>query len=278
MSGPTNGHAAGVSLEIAAPLNMTKDTGIADSLSPSQVRSFMDCGYRWFNKTLLGLPDPPTSNLAVGTSVHAVAEANAKYKLETKQDLDTEGAVAIFRNSWGEQQELATFRDDENPREIGLEGEALVRIYMSEVAPKIQPAAVELPVKGVIGGVRINARLDLIDVAGKITDVKTAAATPSSIDPMYRFAVATYARLAPGASGEVQLNTLVKIKTPKNHPQAFKIDEADNRMLDTVYPLTQQAMRSGYYVPNRLSLLCSRRHCAFWRRCEKEFGGTVDES
>jgi hypothetical protein len=276
----TNGHAAGcVSIALPAPaLKSTEGTGVADALSPSQVRAFTDCPAKWFFKYPLGLPDPPTSSLALGTAVHAAIDANFRHKLEEKQDLEPEGVVGLYRNAWGEQQQLALFRDDEDPKELGDAGAALVRLYMHEAAPKIQPAAVELPVRGVIGGVRINAILDVIDTEGKIHDVKTAKAAPSSIEPMYRFQVATYRRLAEGASGLVQLDTLVKTKKPQLIAQPFEVTAADDRMIDTVYPLAQQAMRSGYYMPNRLSLLCSRRHCAYWRRCEQEFGGKVDES
>jgi hypothetical protein len=276
MPKPVNGHAA-ITLDLP-PATFTSTTGIADALSPSQVRSFTDCAYRWFNKYVLGEPDPPTSALALGTAVHQPIAANFREKIESKADLETEGVVALFRNAWNEQQQLAVFRDEEDPKEIGAAGEALVRLYMNEVAPTIQPAAVELPVKGILGGVRINGILDVIDTAGVIHDVKTAKATPSSIDPMYRFQVATYRRLAPGASGLVQLDTLVKTKTPKRVEQRFEITDADTRATDTIYPLAQQAMRSGYYMPNRLSMLCSRRHCPYWRRCEKEFGGEVSES
>lgn len=274
---PVNGHAA-ITMDVPPATFTSKSTGIADSLSPSQVRTFTDCAYRWFQKYLLGEPDPPTSALSGGTAVHAAIAGNFRYKLEEKRDLETEGVVALFRESWNEQQQLALFRDEEDPKEIGQSLEGLVRLYMNEVAPKIQPAAVELPVKGVIGGVRINGILDVIDTEGKIHDVKTAKQTPSSIDPMYRFQVATYSRLAEGASGLVQLDTLVKLKTPKRVEQSFQITEADKLATDTIYPLAQAAMKSGYYMPNRLSMLCSRRHCPYWRRCEREFGGEVSES
>lgn len=278
----TNGHAATVSMELPAPAATAPaaapETGLADALSPSHVRTWSDCPAKWYFKHGLRLPDPPTSSLAVGTAVHAPIAANFRYKRESKQDLETEGVVALFRQAWAEQLDLASFREDEAPKELGLAGEQLVRLYMNEAAPAIEPAEVELPVKGVIAGVRVRGVVDVIDVAGRIIDVKTAAQKPSSIDPLYRLQVATYRRLAPGASGLVQLDTLVKTKTPQRIAQLFEITDADIRATDAMYPLAQQGMRAGYYMPNRLSLLCSRRHCAFWRACEKEFGGTVDES
>ena len=44
----------------------------------------------------------------------------------------------------------------------------------------------------------------------------------------------------------------------------------------TLYPVAKEAMRRGYYVPNRGSIHCSRHQCPHWRRCEQDFGGVVE--
>ena len=62
----------------------------------------------------------------------------------------TEGVVGLFRRAWKKQQTSANFCVDEVQQAIGKTGEALVRIYMYEVAPQIRPAAVERPLRGVI--------------------------------------------------------------------------------------------------------------------------------
>jgi hypothetical protein len=33
-----------------------------------------------------------------------------------------------------------------------------------------------------------------------------------------------------------------------------------------------------HFMPNRLSMMCSRRNCSYWRHCEREWGGEVPES
>ena len=103
MTKPVNGHAA-IALERPPVTFPSKGTGIADSLSPSQVRNFTDCAFRWSQKHMLGIPDPPTSNLALGTAVHQPITANFREEISTKEDLETEGVVALFRNVWNEQQ------------------------------------------------------------------------------------------------------------------------------------------------------------------------------
>ena len=49
------------------------------------------------------------------------------------------------------------------------------------------------------------------------------------------------------------------------------------RHTQVIYPLVQEAMRSGLYTPNRKSMFCSRSGCPFWKACEAEYGGEVEE-
>ncbi len=62
---------------------------IAPVLSPSQVRTFLDCQARWWFKYGLGLPESKTSSLALGLAIHRALEVNFREKLETHEDLDT---------------------------------------------------------------------------------------------------------------------------------------------------------------------------------------------
>jgi len=41
--------------------------GLADVLTPVQVRVFSDCEMRWFYQHLLAVPDPPTASMALDT-------------------------------------------------------------------------------------------------------------------------------------------------------------------------------------------------------------------
>ncbi len=200
-------------------------------------------------------------------------------KLETYEDITSDRRVlALFRESWAREHDQAELRDDEEPSQLGLAGEALVTKYLDEVAPAIEPAAVELHVEGEIGGVRVQGHIDILDV-NRIIDIKTAKASPSDIEPMNRFQIATYSQLSPDASGKGRLDILVKTKTPKVVLQeALRSPRKTLRATQTLYIRAGQAMRSEHYMPNRLSMFCSRRHCAYWRICECEWGGEVPET
>jgi hypothetical protein len=149
---------------------------------------------------------------------------------------------------------------------------------MDEAAPWIQPAAVEIEVTGEIGGVSVRGIVDLLDEEGCVVDVKTAARKPSGVSPDYAFQLATYRQITPGASGEARLDTLVKTKTVQLIQQMYTVAPQDLQATEVLYPLVQAGIAGGLYFPNRQSLTCSRRNCAFWRQCEREFGGTVSEA
>jgi len=110
---------------------------VASVLSPSQVRTFLDCQARWWFKYGLMLPDPKNSSLALGLAIHRALEVNFREKLETREDLDTAGVVMIFRDAWMEQVGQTQFTLDESQHDLRRIGERLVAKYMDEVAPKL---------------------------------------------------------------------------------------------------------------------------------------------
>jgi len=177
--------------------------------------------------------------MVLGRAVHAALAQNFAQKLDTYEDLPVPGVRAIFRDSWATEREQTEFRDDEDPSELALCGEALVSKYMEQQAPLIQPAAVEMRVEGQIGGIRVQGWIDLIDVDGQIIDIKTAARRPSGVDVDHRFQITTYAQLAPGASGRARVDTLVNTKTPALVSQSFVVTDGDILAINKLYPLAQ---------------------------------------
>jgi hypothetical protein len=247
-------------------------------LSPTQVRTFIDCQVRWYFKYVEHLDDPQNASLALGKAVHAALAENFLQKIDTFVDLPVLGVVALFRRAWQEQVEETVFRPDDDVEQLGKCGEVLVTKYMGDAAPLIQPVAVEMPVAGEIGGVPVRGIVDLVDSEGQIIDLKTRCRRPTGIASDTAFQLTTYYQLTTGANGMVRIDTLVKTKAPQLIQQSYSIGARDLKATGMLYPLARKNMQRGGHVPNRVSMLCSRKNCPFWERCEEEFGGRVGEA
>src|ERR1017187_3357276 len=182
---------------------------IADVLSPSQVRTFMDCSARWWYKYGLGLPDPKGSSLVRGIVVHRMAEIYLRTKFAGAAP-EVDELAEIFENVWNETSAEGSFQPGEDLDKLKAQTATLARMYLDEVAPEIEPAvirgepAIEMAVSGEISGVKVRGILDLVDSRGCIRDLKTAARKPSAIAPDYALQIATYAEIAPEVTGEAQ--------------------------------------------------------------------------
>jgi CRISPR/Cas system-associated exonuclease Cas4 (RecB family) len=250
-------------------------SALAAALSPSQLRQYLDCQTRWWYRYALHLPDPPGADRVLGLAVHDAIAENFRQKIETKQDLPAVGVIALFRQAWPVRASEARWQAGEAPEDFRSLGEVLTRLYVENAAPRIEPHAVEVPVQGTIAGVSVRGRIDLLDIDGRVIDVKTAKKSPAGLNGDYRRQLATYAALTPAANGRARLDTLVKTKTVRLVEQSIEIGPADRRSIEVLYPLAQEGMRSGLYMPNRNSFLCSQRHCPYWERCQDEYGGQV---
>src|SRR5687768_3741081 len=147
--------------------------------------------------------------------------------------------------------------------------------FISSTWRRRSTAAVEVPVSGIIAGVPVRGIIDLLDTEGHIIDVKTAKKKPSGIRPDYRLQVATYDALCPQAHGEARLDTIVKTKSVQTVQHTITLGASDVQYVEAVYPMVRDAIQDGIYYPRRDSALCSRRYCAHWQACIREFGGEV---
>ena len=72
-----------------------------------------------------------------------------------------------------------------------------------------------------------------------------------------------------------RLYTITKTKTPAVVQQTVEITAEDRAYAEYIYPAVQDGMRCGEVLPRRSSNLCSRKHCAYWRECQADYGGYV---
>lgn len=251
--------------------------GLGEVLSPSQVNTFLNCPAKWYFRYLVGLSEPATGSLAIGTAFHAAVAANFRQKISTSCDMPFDELRVLLGNQFTMAVAIAELRDDEDAAELAAVGEAMLSVYMKEAAPSIRPAAVELEVEGEIAGVKVRGFVDVLDAEGRIIDCKTASRRPSGVSAEHALQLTTYVMITPGASGTCRLDTLTKTKTVQLIQQSHEVRQAERTLAEHLFPMVQDSICDGVYLPRRNSTLCSRRYCGYWRECEREFGGRVNE-
>jgi RecB family exonuclease len=250
---------------------------LGELLSPSQVNTYLTCPAKWYFRYLVGLSEPATGSLALGKAFHQTLAANFRQKMDSKRDMDAEEARGVFREAWASNSAEAELREDEDVSDLAATGEALVTTYIKEAARSVAPRAVELPVEGEIAEVKVRGIVDVVDADGHVLDFKTASKRPNGVTADYGLQLATYAMITPGASGSCRLDTVTKTKTVQVIQQTYEVGTEERRFAETLYPMVQDSIRDGIYPPHRNCTLCSRKHCGYWRECEREFGGKVPE-
>jgi RecB family exonuclease len=262
----------------AAPQTAQEAWLPAEVLSPSQVTQFLHCPAKWYFRYLLDLPEPATAPTALGKAFHEAIAHNFRHKLQTRSDLPLTEALESFRSSLGQHLESAALAGGVDAVEIFDLGTVMLQKYLCEAAPLIQPAAVETAVAGMIGGIKVRGYVDLLDTNGRIIDTKSALKPMKGISHDHKLQLTSYAMITPAASGLCRLDTVTKGRTVSLTQKSFQIGPADRRYAETVYPMVQESIREGIFLPRRSSALCSRKYCGYWRACEREFGGAVRDN
>jgi putative RecB family exonuclease len=151
---------------------------LGESVSPSQVNTYLSCPAKWYFRSLVGLSEPATGALALGKAFHQTLAANFRQKMNSKRDTDAAEARDVFHQAWASTSAEAKLRVDEDADELAATGEALVTAYVGEAARSIEPRAVELPVEGEVGGVKVRGTVDVVDEDGRVLDSRPPRSGP----------------------------------------------------------------------------------------------------
>jgi PD-(D/E)XK nuclease superfamily len=244
-------------------------------LSPAQASTFLACGARYWFRYGEGRPDPIAGGGVRGRAVHSVVERAMRAKI-AGVILDPAELPGEWPAIWEEAADGAEFEAGENIDAASASALQLAGMYLTEVAPRIDPAAVEVPVSGVIAGVKVRGIVDIVERSGRICDLKTVKRRPSKLDPQYALQLATYVELTPEASGEARVDHLIANKRADLVSIDYAPAAAGRKLVETLYPMVAEGIAGGLFTPNRTSRACGRKYCAYAAACEREFGGTVE--
>ena len=245
-----------------------------DHLSCSQANTWSACHKKWKYRYIDGLIIPPSGAMAQGTGVHKAQEVNFEQKIESKEDLPEDDVVDAFSDSWESQADKIDFGGDK-PGELKDQGVELTKLYHAEIAPRIEPVAVEQKFKiefedtnwSVIGYIDVRG-------TGKTHDTKTTGKSPSQIQG-YDFQSATYwigEKYGLGVEPQpFEYNCLVKNKKPKSVnievPDQSQWEQYTLQKYADIAIEIHSALKTGVFAPNEGHFLCSPRWCGYHSKC-----------
>ena len=252
---------------------MDKDNG-KELLSVTKLKMWLRCPLQFRFRYVEGIKIPPDSGLTLGKSVHAGIEGNYVQKLISFNDLPLADVLDIYSTAFEKyMQEEFNFGEDK-PGEVKDLGAELLKVYHTELSPKIQPVSVEehfvLEFENVPYG--FQGYTDLTDSLGNIRDAKTSKRSYSQ-DAAEKDIQLTAYNLAHNCLKGTKINglvfdVLVKNKTPKVQTISSppRSEAQLNRLLKLIGSVAQ-SIKTGNFYPCESPMSCS--WCGYKQLCEK---------
>lgn len=230
---------------------------------------------------------PPGIALGVGIAVHKSVEANLRKKMETGRPLQAGEAETVAYDHLDNMFETAEmmFSDDEAADLKGTMGAALdqavalSRLHYAQVAPSIDPVALEEPFVIELANYPIDlaGRKDIRVKDGSLRDTKTSGKTPAETDgwtpqmAMYSLSEKIERKALPP---RVSLDFLIKTKTPK--VVTLTTEKPTEAMIQPLLRRVERAteiidaVKSGKqaFAPAQANdWVCTSRFCGFAQSC-----------
>lgn len=225
-------------------------------LSASSVTTFLRCGTQWENAYVKGIRLPPTLKQARGLAVHEAVEVNMRQKVDTREDLPISDVMDAAHDAYVRQAVDAI----DDPKEVAIFAGStvdLAAVYHREIAPEIQPIAVEIPVQFEIDGTPYSGQVDIIDEMERVRDTKTTARRPKP--ESYTIAMTGYALSYRQGTGKKETDTILDyvVATQKPYPLPITaggpVTDSQVRSFATIVSNVAGAINAGRFVPNGIT-------------------------
>jgi hypothetical protein len=276
-------------------------------LSPSRVSRWRECQQRTAYIYIEGRKTPPFAAQKYGTAwdLFQTHEKDGFFvqKIRDGKTPTKAQAADMFAHFWSEQKEEVEDWKSDKPGVLEDIGVTAAKKWVDLIGVRFYPRAMQKDFQLLLGDGTWGYRgiLDLVliedqdykndaDLTPVIHDAKTSGKSWSLRKVAQQLQPAAYTI---AAKHEPELQKLgvsadkfvfdvhVKTKEPKIQEMIVDVTEADQngflKMLQATKEQMAFAEEKGVFLPNRDSMLCSRKWCPFWQDCEKEWGGKVPE-
>jgi hypothetical protein len=261
-------------------------------LSPSQLSAWDLCHYRYaiFNTDLVvtgGARAKPDFTLEAKKTTHVVVlERDLGQKIMSGINLANSELSEMYRSIM-EEHALPVAREDENlemPAQKAVEEEIkyfdTILDATKEFRHATKPLEVEKSLSGHIGGVPVEARLDLVAdeaICTRVEDLKRQGQAPPAGSAAKNRQLATYAALT--GIPDVGLVAVVENKKPVVKREQGQVTPQEIKRLESQYQAAafeiENAVKAGVFAPvdhgdPRKAWVCTARFCGAWKVGSKD--------
>lgn len=223
-------------------------------LSASSLKTWLNCGRRYWYEQVLRLPSAPTMEMTIGTATHAGVEAH-----HNGQD-----ALEATESAFGREYEGMDHTGGDDPAAGLHDATAMLALYRENIAPTFHPTIVERDFLVRLNGVLVSGRIDAAD--DDVHDTKTTATLSRFRPERHRLQMTLYRHGFRTITGRWPGRLLLDVIARNLRWKTVEVEHDDGELAD-VLALASRGILGGVYDPTgALNGSCSR--CSFWRICE----------
>jgi RecB family exonuclease len=237
---------------------------------------------QYFFRYIEKVPSQKNLALAFGSAVHLTLQKNYSQKMQTKRDLPIDEIKDSFSDNYDTETADVSRKEiiDANTSEGSVKdnGIHLIKLYHQQISPRIQPTAVEQKLEASFKNfpTKLNGIVDLADVNGVVIDHKTTTRR-QQMPEKYKIQVGIY-KVLKQARGDQISDCRIDWLIRKANPEIVHVEVIpDVNFALRMFQMVCAGIEKEVFIPNRDSMLCTRRFCAYWPQCQAKVGGTVKD-
>ena len=256
--------------------------------SQSSLNMFIRCPAQFMFRYIQGIKIPPSGAMTLGSTVDHSLDFNYKYKIDKREDRKVEEILEFFADDFDKEIQDTELKDEEDKGKIKDSGVKVIGLYQEEIAPGLMPidSQKEVSFNLECSPIPIVGYIDVVDEYGTVIDNKVRGKSPQKdkITGNYLPSEAEKLQVSIYENGmlaenkppsALRIDTMVTTIKPKIIRSEVVTTHEDLRYLDSIVRFIVKAVENEIFLPNRQSMLCSRRNCGYCSLCEKTFGGVV---
>lgn len=239
----------------------------------SSIAMYLKCQKQYEFRHIRGMVVPPKSALTVGRAVDTGVTHNLAQKIETRTDVPLDEVLDQYSTQFDKDAPDTDWDGDDAGAQKDL-GAKLVELYHRDVAPDVQPVAVQDQFRIEFeSGYALGGTSDVIDENGFIRDTKTSKAKydDDAVSNSLQATVYDYAYEAKNgkkAKGFI-FDVLKKTKKPEYQKVQGEVSDHQREMTFEAINTMHENIKTGRFLPApEGAWWCSKDWCGYWSLCK----------